>query len=75
MDDDVIEAKLEVLIRLIALSSTSEMQTLKEKAVRLQKAGLSPKEIAELFDTTPNTVSQALSTAKREAKTGRKNSK
>ena len=63
-----IEAKLDTLIRLMALSVTAGSQTLKDRAVRLQRAGLSPKEIAALCDTTPNTVSVALSTAKRAAK-------
>ena len=67
-----VEAKLDTLIRLLALSTTSETKSLKERALRLQKAGLSPKDIAALFDTTANTVSVALSAAKREAKRRRK---
>jgi hypothetical protein len=51
-DDNVdlsrVEAKLDTLIRLIALSVTSESQSLKDRAVRLQRAGLTPKEIAAL---------------------------
>lgn len=64
-----IETKLDTLIRLLALSVISESSSLKDRAVRLQRAGLSPKEIAALCDTTSNTVSVALSAAKREAKT------
>ncbi|GMU83075.1 MAG: hypothetical protein AMXMBFR47_29460 [Planctomycetota bacterium] len=69
-DADVhrLEAKLDVLIRLIALSVTSEDEPLKDRAVRLQRAGLAPKDIAALFGTTSNTVSVALSTAKRASK-------
>jgi DNA-binding NarL/FixJ family response regulator len=63
-----IEAKLDTLIRLVALSVASENHSLKERAVRLQRAGLAPKDIAALFDTTPNTVSVALSAAKRRGK-------
>lgn len=63
-----VEAKLDIVIRLLALTVTSDSQSLKDRAVRLQRAGLSPKEIAALCDTTPNTVSVALSAAKREAK-------
>lgn len=63
-----LEAKLDTLIRLFALTVISDQQSLKDRAIKLQRAGLTPKEIASLCDTTPNTVSVALSTAKREAK-------
>lgn len=63
-----IEAKLDTLIRLLALSVTSESQSLKDRAIRLQRVGLTPKEIAALCGTTPNTISVALSAAKRNAK-------
>lgn len=63
-----LEAKLDVLIRLVALSVGTNLPSLKERAIFLNKAGLSPKEIATLFDSTPNTVSVALSSAKREKK-------
>jgi DNA-binding CsgD family transcriptional regulator len=61
-----VEAKLDTLIRLLALSLASENHSLRERAVRLQRAGLTPKEIASLCDTTPNTVSVALSAMKRQ---------
>ena len=67
-----LEAKLDTLIRLVALSVTSDIVTLKDRAVRLQRAGMTPKEIAMLYDTTPNTVSQALAAAKRESKRGKR---
>jgi DNA-directed RNA polymerase specialized sigma24 family protein len=70
-----VEAKLDILIRLLALSAVSDNQPLRENAVRLQRAGLTPKEIAILCDTTPNTVSVALSTAKRRGKRGKKATK
>jgi hypothetical protein len=66
-----IEAKLDTVIRLLALSVASDNHSLKDRAVRLQRAGLAPKDIASICDTTPNTVSVALSSAKRE-NTGRK---
>lgn len=69
-----IEAKLDTLIRLMALSVASDNHSLKDRAVRLQRAGMSPKDIAALCDTTPNTVSVALSAAKRESK-GKKKAK
>lgn len=69
-----IEAKLDTLIRLLALSVASDNHSLKDRAIRLQRAGMTPKDIAALCDTTPNTVSVALSTAKRESK-GKKKTK
>lgn len=63
-----IEAKLDTVIRLLALSVASDNHSLKERAVRLQRAGLAPKDIASICDTTRNTVSVALSGAKRESK-------
>jgi DNA-directed RNA polymerase specialized sigma24 family protein len=71
IDTARIEAKLDTVIRLLALSAASDNHSLKDRAVRLQRAGLEPKDIALICDTTPNTVSVALSTAKREGK-GRK---
>lgn len=67
-----IEAKLDTLIRLLALSVASDNHSLKDRAVRLQRAGMTPKDIAALCDTTPNTVSVALSAAKREGKKSKK---
>ncbi len=63
-----IEAKLDTLIRLLALTVASDNHSLKERAIRLQRAGLTPKEIAALCDTTRNTVSVALSSAKTKSK-------
>ncbi len=44
-----LEAKLDTLIRLMALSLMSDAQSVKERAVLLSKAGLPPKEIAVLW--------------------------
>ena len=41
---------------------------MKEKTILLNTVGLAPKEIAELLGTTPNTVSVALSAARRSRK-------
>lgn len=60
-----IEAKLDTLIRLIAISVAPDNLSLKERALRLYRAGLTPKDIAAICNTTPNTVSVALSAAKR----------
>jgi hypothetical protein len=64
----MIKAKLDIVIRLLALSVASDNHSLKVRAVRLQRAGLTPKEIATLCNTTGNAVRVALSTAKREGK-------
>lgn len=63
-----IEAKLDTVIRLLALGVASDNHSLKDRAIRLQRAGLAPKDIALICDTTPHTVSVALSAAKRESK-------
>jgi hypothetical protein len=63
-----LEAKLDTLIRLVALTVISDQQTLKEKATKLYRAGLTPREIAPLTESTANAVSVALSTAKRDAR-------
>lgn len=62
---DDVSARVNILINLMALNVTAQLSSLKEKAILLNRAGLSPKEIASLFGTTPNTVSVALSTAKK----------
>jgi DNA-binding CsgD family transcriptional regulator len=67
-----VEAKLDTVIRLLALNVAVGEGTLKDRAVRLQRAGLAPKEIAELCDTTPNTVSVLLAKAKAEKRSGKK---
>ena len=68
-----VEEKLDTVIRLLALSIAPDDLTLKERAGRLQRAGLAPKAIASLCETTPHTVSVALS--KRKSKTKRKTAK
>lgn len=62
------DIQLDTIIRLLALSIISDSESLRESAVLLQRAGIAPKDIAALCDTTANTVSVALSTAKRDAK-------
>jgi hypothetical protein len=73
MKDDVdklaqVEAKLDTLIRLFAMTVIKDLEHTKEKAVLLSKAGLAPKEIAALCDTTPHTISVQLSAARRDGK-------
>ena len=63
-----INAKLDRIIRLLALNAVSADQSLKEKAVVLSSVGLAPREIAELLGTTRNAVSVALSLARHSKK-------
>lgn len=68
MNDEVSE-KLDVLIRLQAAALTSPIESMKDKIIFLSKAGLKPKLIAEILDTTPNHVNVTLSKGRRSAKT------
>ena len=66
-DDETgrVEAKLDTIIRLLAIDIAIDKDlTLQQRAVRLRRSGLMPKEIAELCGSTPNAVNVALSTAK-----------
>ncbi len=65
-----ITQKLDTLIKLVA-SGLIEGKTQREKIQLLSKAGLSPQEIAEFIETSPNTVRVALSVM-RKAKKKRK---
>lgn len=67
-----VEAKLDVLIRLMALSVAPDGMSLKDRAVRLQRAGLGPTEIASIVGSTSNAVSVALHGAKKPKAKGRK---
>lgn len=62
-------AKLDILIRLVALGLCGE-KSQREKITLLAAAGLQPKAIAEMIGTTPNTVSVALSGIRRESRRG-----
>jgi hypothetical protein len=67
-----IDEKLHSVVQLLAMSITQGEGSLAEKARKLQKAGMAPKDIAVLFDTTANTISVQLSKVKRQAKSGTK---
>ena len=60
-----IEKKLDTLVRLLALSITAELRSVEDRAFLLSKAGLSPRVIASLCDTSTNTINLALADAKR----------
>lgn len=59
-DRQILE-RLDTLIRLQALSMVDRYKSTKDKILFLGGAGLTPKEIAELLNTTSNSVSVTLS--------------
>lgn len=61
--------KLDVLIRLAAIG-LCEDKTQQEKIYLLSMAGLTPKTIADILGTTPNTVSVALSNMRKKRRSG-----
>ena len=70
-----IEAKLEILVGLIAITVAPDTLSLKERAVRLNRVGMTPKDIAALYGVTPNNVSVALTGAKRQSKSTKMSTK
>lgn len=65
---DEVTAKLDLVARLLAYLVAAEHDNLKDRAVTLTSLGLSPKEIARVCNTTPNTVSVRLVEAKKKGK-------
>lgn len=61
-----VSSKLDTLIRLSALNVVKGMETQKEKIVILSDAGFQPKDIAEILQTTSNTVSVALNAIRKD---------
>jgi DNA-binding NarL/FixJ family response regulator len=61
-----LEGKLDKLIRLFAMIAIKDQKSQKDEILILHKGGLESKEIAELLDTTRNTVSVAISTSKKD---------
>jgi DNA-binding NarL/FixJ family response regulator len=58
-------AKLDMLIKLQALSMVGRFESSKEKILFLSRVGMQPKEISELLQTSPNTVSVTLSKSRK----------
>jgi DNA-directed RNA polymerase specialized sigma24 family protein len=69
-DDRLVEL-MDRAVRLLTLLVTRGLplkeQTQKEQIKLLSSVGFKPREIADLLETTPNTVSVALSTARKQA--------
>jgi DNA-directed RNA polymerase specialized sigma24 family protein len=57
--------KLDLVVRLLACLVAAEHDNLQDRAVALTSLGLSPKEIARVCNTTPNTISVRLAEAKK----------
>ncbi len=68
MKDEAVE-KLDLMVRLLAYLVAAEHDNLQDRAVTLTSLGLSPKEIARVCNTTPNTVSVRLVEAKKKVRT------
>jgi DNA-directed RNA polymerase specialized sigma24 family protein len=57
--------RIDVLIRLQALTAVARLENQKDKIIFLGAAGLASREIADILGTTTNTVSVALSNARK----------
>lgn len=64
-----ISKKLDTLSRLLALSLVAEKKQ-QDQIMLLGNVGLQPKEIADILDTTPNTVRVTLSTMRKNKRKG-----
>jgi len=65
--DDKIFNELQRMSKLLALNLVKDLKT-SEKYLMLNNVGFQPKDIAEILDTTRNTVSVELSKLKKKAK-------
>lgn len=63
--EELIAAKIDILIRLQATAMVEKFPTQRERISFLSKAGLAPKVIAEILGTTANTVSVSLAKMKK----------
>jgi hypothetical protein len=66
MDYEEIVERLDLIIKLLAMNIMSGEGTQKDKIIQLSKIGLQPKEIANILNTTSNSVSVTLSNARKE---------
>ena len=63
--EEALLEKLDTLVRLQAHSSVARLESQKEKILFLSKAGITPKDIADILGTTSNSVNVALSNARK----------
>ncbi len=62
---DEVAAKLDQLIRIMAIQLVNDLESSKEKILMLGRTGLAPKDIADILQTTPNHVNVTLSKARK----------
>jgi DNA-directed RNA polymerase specialized sigma24 family protein len=65
---ELLERTVKLLTVLVTRGLPPKEQTQKDQILVLSSVGFKPKEIAELLNTTSNTVSVALSTARKAGK-------
>lgn len=63
LESQIVE-RLDTLIKLQALDMVRQFESQKEKIFFLARVGMRPKEIGELLETSPNSVSVTLAKAK-----------
>ncbi len=66
--ENEILARLDLLVRLQALNMVKDFESSKDKILFLSAAGMQPKEIADLLETSSNNVSVTLSKARKPKK-------
>ena len=69
-NDVEILARLDLLVRLQALGLVARFESSKDKILFLGRAGMQPKEIADLLQTSSNHVNVTLSKARKAGKAG-----
>lgn len=66
MDYEKVIERLDLIVKLLAMNILNDEGTQKEKVIKLSKIGMQPKEIANILNTSSNSVSVALSGARKE---------
>ena len=69
MDKELLQTQKEIVMLLAILAKRNTVQA--SLILEMAAVGFTPKRIAELLDTTPNTVSVSLLKAKKRSKTGK----
>jgi len=67
-----ISSKMDLICRLLALNLVRDMKVQKEQIIALNSFGFGPSEIADILETSPNTVNVALSRARKKKKKSNK---
>lgn len=67
----VLQEKLDAIIRLLAHNIVGDLETQREKVAYLDSLGLKPKPIAEILNITPNQVHAVLSQLRKQGASSR----